>query len=56
MQDYSFSWDENKQVANIKKHGISFDETASVFDDITRFNFTVQEVKLCMIILTMTKI
>jgi len=28
-----FSWDEDKEVANEKKHGISFREAASVFKD-----------------------
>ena len=33
MHDTVFSWDEEKNDANIKKHGISFNEAASVFDD-----------------------
>lgn len=28
-----FSWDNNKNVANIKKHGVSFEEAVSVFND-----------------------
>jgi uncharacterized DUF497 family protein len=28
-----FKWDENKNQINIKKHGISFDEAKTVFDD-----------------------
>jgi uncharacterized DUF497 family protein len=28
-----FRWDENKHKENIKKHGISFEEAAGVFDD-----------------------
>ena len=28
-----YIWDENKQEANIKKHGIDFYEAATVFDD-----------------------
>lgn len=28
-----FEWDENKNQANIKKHGISFEEATSVFND-----------------------
>lgn len=28
-----FEWDESKNQANIKKHGISFEEASSVFDD-----------------------
>jgi len=29
----SFDWDENKNNANIQKHGISFYEAMTVFDD-----------------------
>ena len=29
-----FEWDENKNLINIKKHGISFDEAVYVFSDI----------------------
>ncbi len=28
-----FEWDENKNIANIQKHGISFEEASSVFND-----------------------
>lgn len=28
-----FEWDDNKNKANIEKHGISFEEAASVFQD-----------------------
>jgi len=28
-----FSWDEDKEIANEKKHGVSFKEAASVFRD-----------------------
>ena len=28
-----FEWDENKNLANIKKHGVSFDEAKEIFDD-----------------------
>lgn len=28
-----FVWDENKAAVNIKKHGISFEEATSVFED-----------------------
>ena len=30
---YSFDWDEDKNITNIKKHGISFDEAKTVFFD-----------------------
>ena len=28
-----FNWDEDKEIANVKKHGISFREAVSVFED-----------------------
>jgi uncharacterized DUF497 family protein len=28
-----FEWDKNKAQANLKKHGVSFDEAVTVFDD-----------------------
>ena len=34
MDERVFTWDEEKQEANIKKHGITFIEAATVFDDI----------------------
>ena len=33
MQERRFIWDEDKYHANIKKHGIEFEEAATVFDD-----------------------
>ena len=33
MLNIFFEWDENKNRANIQKHGISFDEAMTVFDD-----------------------
>ena len=30
---YRFEWDSRKATANLKKHGISFDEASTVFDD-----------------------
>ena len=33
MDEITFEWDERKNTANIRKHGISFDEACSVFDD-----------------------
>jgi len=33
MKDVFFEWDEAKNKANIKKHGISFEEAESVFYD-----------------------
>jgi len=29
----NFSWDEDKEKINIKKHGITFDEASTVFED-----------------------
>ena len=29
-----FQWDENKYAVNLEKHGVSFEEASSVFDDI----------------------
>jgi uncharacterized DUF497 family protein len=29
----SFEWDSRKATANLKKHGVSFEEAASVFSD-----------------------
>ena len=33
MYNGRFTWDKNKHDANIKKHGITFPEAATVFDD-----------------------
>src|SRR4029079_12601997 len=33
QQPLKFEWDPAKAAANLKKHGISFEEAASVFDD-----------------------
>ncbi len=30
---YRFEWDRNKAATNIRKHGVSFDEASTVFDD-----------------------
>ncbi len=29
----NFEWDENKAVINLSKHGVSFEEAKTVFDD-----------------------
>jgi uncharacterized protein len=34
-----FEWDENKAKANERKHGVSFEETISVFNDSLSINF-----------------
>jgi len=33
MNEIRFDWDEKKAESNLKKHGISFSEAQSVFDD-----------------------
>ena len=33
MTDLIFEWDENKNISNTKKHGISFNEAKTVFTD-----------------------
>jgi len=33
MAEIRFDWDKRKEKANVKKHGISFDEALSVFYD-----------------------
>ena len=33
MYDEEFEWDEDKNIMNIQKHGISFEEAQTVFDD-----------------------
>lgn len=30
---YRFEWDENEAALNLGKHGVSFDEASTVFDD-----------------------
>ena len=29
-----YDWDKNKAVANLSKHGVSFEEAKTVFDDL----------------------
>jgi uncharacterized DUF497 family protein len=33
MNGYTFNWDDEKNTSNIVKHGITFDEATTVFDD-----------------------
>jgi len=33
MEDSDFEWDEEKAENNLKKHGISFPEAATIFND-----------------------
>jgi uncharacterized DUF497 family protein len=42
MQEVLFEWDERKNRANIKKHGISFQEAKTCFeDDFAEKNFYI---------------
>jgi uncharacterized DUF497 family protein len=34
-----FEWDEEKAKANVSKHGVSFDEAKTVFDDLLYVDF-----------------
>ncbi len=33
METIKFEWDYNKNIINIKKHGVSFNEASTVFSD-----------------------
>jgi uncharacterized DUF497 family protein len=33
MEDTEFEWDDDKAVSNLKKHKMSFDEGATIFND-----------------------
>lgn len=33
MEDVEFEWDDEKAVSNLKKHGVSFEEGATTFND-----------------------
>jgi len=39
--DLNFDWDEDKAAANVKKHGISFQEAKTVFGD--PFSVTIDD-------------
>ena len=39
--DLDFEWDEDKAAANVKKHGISFEEAKTVFGD--PFSVTIDD-------------
>jgi uncharacterized protein len=39
MDELQFEWDNRKEKANIKKHGVSFDEARSVFYDENAMQF-----------------
>lgn len=38
-----FAWDEAKAVANLTKHGVSFDEARTVFDNVMAVIFHDEE-------------
>lgn len=35
----SFEWDESKAAINLRKHGVTFEEAASVFNDPLAYTF-----------------
>ena len=39
MAELRFGWDKRKEKANVKKHGISFDEARTVFYDENAIEF-----------------
>ena len=39
MNELRFEWDKRKEKANIKKHGVSFDEAGTVFYDENTIQF-----------------
>ena len=39
MKELRFEWDANKEKANIKKHGVTFDEARTVFYDENAIRF-----------------
>jgi len=39
MNELRFEWDEQKEKANIKKHGVSFNEARTVFYDENAIQF-----------------
>ena len=44
MNALKFEWDERKANANLKKHGVSFDEARTVFFDV-RFDNEAEAIK-----------
>jgi len=39
MNELRFEWDQRKEKANIRKHGVSFDEACAVFYDENAIQF-----------------
>ena len=54
MADLHFEWDVRKARANLRKHGVSFDEAESVFYDdealswMTRSTLTTRTASSCL--------
>ena len=36
FEDYQFEWDPQKDEANLKKHGLSFERARTIWDDERR--------------------
>jgi len=34
IRDIQFEWDPSKNISNISKHGVSFEEASTVFSDV----------------------
>ena len=45
MKDLRFEWDANKDKANIKKHGVSFDERARSFMMRMPFDSSIRTIR-----------
>ena len=39
MNDYLFNWDDDKNIININKHGVTFKEASTVFKDMNAIIF-----------------
>lgn len=46
MQKTQFSWDENKNALNVRKHGITFEEASTSFTMILRLNLMILTIQL----------
>jgi hypothetical protein len=33
MEDFEFEWDDEKAISNLDKHGVGFEEGATIFND-----------------------
>ncbi|MEA2079921.1 MAG: BrnT family toxin [Pseudomonadota bacterium] len=40
MKELEFEWDERKEAANVKKHGVSFEEARTAFYDESAIQFS----------------